>query len=92
MSIEKHEITLKGSWEFDGRNVVADDVCKRIEHLTLQQLKKIATDVSGWNVLYQDPNDGRFWELTYPNSEMHGGGPPSLTVVSPEVVKNKYEL
>lgn len=36
MSIEKHEITLKGSWEFDGRNVVADDVCKRIEHLTLQ--------------------------------------------------------
>jgi hypothetical protein len=28
--------------------------------------------------LYQDPDDLRYWEFSYPHAEMHGGGPPML--------------
>jgi len=34
-----------------------------------------ATDYNGWDVLYLDPADGRYWERILPSSEMHGGGP-----------------
>ncbi|MGZ5170952.1 MAG: Imm27 family immunity protein, partial [Burkholderiales bacterium] len=35
-----------------------------------------------WLRLYKDPTDGRLWELTYPHSEMHGGGPRILRVIT----------
>ena len=44
----------------------------------------------GWTILYQDPSDGRFWELTYPESQMHGGGPPTLTELATEEVEGLY--
>lgn len=34
-----------------------------------------------WTVLYQDPQDKRYWEFHYPEGELHGGGPPSLRVL-----------
>jgi hypothetical protein len=45
-----------------------------------------------WETPFQDPNDGRFWERTYPHSEMHGGGPPRLTLMSTEKVRKKYGI
>ena len=82
MSIENQEIALRGSWKFDGKKVLKDSVCERIEYLISNYLKKVASDSSGWNTLYQDPQDNRYWELIYPNSELHGGGPPSLINLS----------
>ena len=43
-------------------------------------------------MLYRDPGDGRYWELAYPNGEMHGGGPPSLIMLTEQEAKTKYGL
>jgi len=40
--------------------------------------------------LYRDPDDGRYWERTYPQSELHGGGPPELRVLATEDARQKY--
>jgi len=88
--IENFETVLTGSWAFVSGKMVADDACQRITALTSSHLVKIATDVSGWNLLYRDPDDGRLWELTYPQSELHGGGPPQLKCISVSQAKQKY--
>jgi hypothetical protein len=51
-----------------------------IEH----HLKRVGEDPSGWNILYRDPSDGRYWELIFPHSELQGGGPPTLCQISQE--------
>lgn len=53
---------------------------------------KIGTADDGWSILYQDKEDGRYWELTYPESGMHGGGPPTLTWLKFEEVEKKYKI
>jgi hypothetical protein len=58
-----------------GNTVVGDETCRRIERLIKKHLVELGRDRFGWEVLYRDPNDGRFWELTYPHGEMHSGGP-----------------
>jgi hypothetical protein len=92
MKIEKNETEIVGRWIFTGRKVIADEQCERIQWLTTNYLKKLGLDKTGWDVLFQDPNDSRCWELIYPNSEMHGGGPPSLILLSESDVKEKYNI
>jgi hypothetical protein len=58
-------------------------IALRIAQLVDQHLRELARSADGWSALYQDPRDNRLWELTYPQSEMHGGGSPRLAVVSP---------
>lgn len=70
--------------------IVSDATARRIERLIDQQLVELGKDASGWDVLYRDPGDGRLWELTRPQSEMHGGGPPRLTVLSVDAARRKY--
>jgi hypothetical protein len=65
---------------------------RRIRFLTSRHLQRIRADVSGWTILYRDPDDGRYWELTYPQSEMHGGGPPQLRWLSKRDALKKYRL
>jgi hypothetical protein len=85
------EADLRGDWLVQkDRSVVADATEQRIEWLTKQKLKRIANDWSGWNTLYRDPRDGRLWELTYPQGEMHGGGPRRLHVLSRDEAAAKY--
>ena len=73
-----------------GGNVVADDTAERIEWLATHVLEKIAIDASGWDTLFRDPSDDRLWELTYPESWQHGGGPPRLAVLSKGEAAEKY--
>lgn len=73
-----------------GTRSVADDACVRIDWLVKSRLERLAKDASGWETLYRDPQDGRFWEHTYPQGHMHGGGPPQLKVVSSDVAISKY--
>jgi hypothetical protein len=40
--------------------------------------------------LYRDPVTGRLWELTWPQSDLHGGGPPRLRLVQADEVRPKY--
>ena len=86
------ESALRGDWVQVGAQMQGDAVCERIEWLVKSRLERVATDASGWDTLYKDPRDGRMWELTYPRSEMHGGGPPSLTVVARDEASRRYEV
>ncbi len=88
--IESHEFKLIGEWNLVEGKVIGNYVCERIMQLTDNYLQKLATDSSGWDVLFKDPNDGRYWELIYPQSYMHGGGPPTLECIPEYVAFQKY--
>jgi hypothetical protein len=92
MNIKADETMLVGQRVLKDGRPVADDVSKRIAALTKSHLVEIGHDASGWLTLYRDPSDGRLWELDYPQSELHGGGPPRLRAISPEVARQKYSL
>lgn len=47
----------------------------------LSRFQKIGHDWSGWDTLYRDPASGELWEIIYPKSEMHGGGPRELKAI-----------
>ena len=80
--IDPGESALIGQWLAHGTLVVADETCHRIDALVASHLIVLATSADGWSALYRDPADGRLWERTYPHSDWHGGGPPSLQCIS----------
>lgn len=88
--INPTETKIIGRWEEQRGSVVEDPACQRIKKLTKEDLQLITRSDDGWSALYKDPTDGRLWELTYPNSDWHGGGPPSLIHISQEEAKKKY--
>lgn len=92
MELQLSESKLKGNWIFENNEIKKDVTALRIDYLKDNYLIKIGTDVTGWDILYQDPLDQRYWELVYPNSEMQGGGPPLLQHISIDMVKNKYHI
>ena len=71
-------------------SMTQDSICDRIQWLTESYLEQIAIDGDNWSALFKDPHDGRYWELTYPQSHMQGGGPPTLQLLSKEAVFKKY--
>ena len=94
MKLAPIENDLVGKWvEANGR-VIGDAVCTRIEWLTANHLREVAIskESGGWDALFQDPDDGRYWERTYPQSESHGGGPPRLKTLPTDQVRAKYQL
>jgi len=90
MTIKSNEEVLQGAWRVVNGKMQADETTQRIESLVHGYLKKIGADESGWDVLYVDPSDGRFWELVYLESESHGGGPPTLRHVTEAQAREKY--
>ncbi|MCK5943232.1 MAG: hypothetical protein KAI24_14730 [Planctomycetes bacterium] len=80
MDLRPDERKLVGGWvKVDGR-IEADATCRRINWLVGHRLQRVAT--GDWCVLYRDPGDGRLWELTWPQGQMQGGGPPQLAVIA----------
>jgi hypothetical protein len=53
-------------------------------------MQKLGSDQSGWNTLYADPATGKFWELIYPQSHLHGGGPRELNEIHSSAAQVKY--
>ncbi|WP_422241894.1 Imm27 family immunity protein [Dokdonella sp.] len=92
MNLLPDEFDLVGNWKLVADTVERDSTSIRIDRLTKECLHKLATDASGWDLLYEDPEDGRLWELTYPNSDVEGGGPPRLTCITKESAREKYGL
>ncbi len=94
MKIGPSESDIVGNWIVTEGRVHGDAACQRIEWPTEHHLRKVAVSPQsgGWETLFQDPEDGRFWERTYPRGEMQGGGPPRLTRVSIEKAREKYRL
>jgi hypothetical protein len=92
VALRPEEEELMGMWVASPNGVVADDTCKRIERLTSGVLEHLAQDSAGWASLFRDPADGRLWELHYPQSEMHGGGPPSLRHLTKTQAEVTYKI
>jgi hypothetical protein len=90
MKIEPNESEIRGVWEARGGSVAESGACDRIRELVSTHLRELARDSTGWDVLLLDPDDGRYWELTYPSSESHGGGPPLLRAIARQVAEQKY--
>jgi hypothetical protein len=92
MELSPHETELKGTWEFENGRVEGDETEKRIDWLLTHVLKRVASTSGGWQILYTDPNDGRYWEHTFTHSEMQGGGPQRLRLLSEQEAAATYHL
>lgn len=90
MKLQPNETELVGNWVVKDGRVVGDAVDERIAWLISHHLRKCA--VGNWEILFQDPDDGRYWEETFPHSHWHGGGPPALKCISSEEAKVKYGI
>ncbi|MEM9558547.1 MAG: Imm27 family immunity protein [Acidobacteriota bacterium] len=95
-SLGSDEERLEGQWLYDEteRKVYSDEVCERIRYLVEQELERLASspESGDWEILYRDPRDGRYWELTYPKSHMQGGGPQALYLLPAERASVKYQV
>jgi hypothetical protein len=91
MQIGPKETELVGRWENIDGSVRGDFVADRINELIRVYLTPVVIE-NGWERLYRDPADLRLWDLTYPQGEMHGGGPPMLTLLSLEEARKKYKF
>jgi hypothetical protein len=90
MAIGLDEIDIIGSWVVVNGRTIEDEASRRISALIKKELQHVATAKDGWEKLYRDSQDGRYWELTYPHGEMQSGGPPALHVLSQQSVQQKY--
>lgn len=90
LKLAADETELVGQWQARGPRITSDAICARIERLIADYLVSLGTDESGWDALYRDPLTGRLWELTWPQSDQHGGGPPRLRLVHADEVRSKY--
>ena len=88
--LEPHERQLSGRWNAEVANGVGDVVDARIFWLVTERLTPTARSFDGWDAVFFDSRDGRFWELTFPHGSLFAGGPRQLTLVSPDVVAEKY--
>jgi hypothetical protein len=92
MPLQSKESRLLGKWKLVDGDVVPDATCQRIEELISTALIEVASSTDGWGILYIDPLDGRYWELSYPDSSLHGGGPPALTCLSVNEARRRYHV
>jgi hypothetical protein len=90
--IEPDETNITGHNVLVQGKVVGDETSQRVFDLVNGYLIKLGHDQSGWDTLYQDPNDDRLWELIYPQSELQGGGPPNLVIISQDAAALKYKI
>lgn len=88
--LSANEVNLVGEWLFIDGKVIGDQVCQRIEKLVANHLDELAHSPGGWSILYQDPMDGRFWERTYPQGHLQGGGPPALNCIGQAEANLRY--
>ena len=92
MKLGPSETELAGNWVLSSGGVSADEVEGRIDWLINNHLIKIAVSPQSgaWETLFRDPTDGRYWELTFPKGEMHGGGPKRLAHIEATEALSKY--
>lgn len=87
--LQSHEAGIVGDWIYENGEMRADNNTLRIQWLIGNHLIKIGTEDGGWTTNYQDPEDGRYWQHTYPKGSMQGGGPPMLEQITPVTLAYK---
>lgn len=73
------------------KRMIPELLSTSIEQLIEYHLVQIAQRAGGWTILYQDPEDLTYWELTYPRGDT-GSRPLLLTQLSAEQVRDKYDF
>lgn len=68
--LEKNETYLKGQWIEKNDEVIGNETCIRIRSL-ITYLEEISSTDGGWETLYRDNSDGRYWELFYEHGDWH---------------------
>lgn len=90
--LQAHEVKLQATLKHNGFEKQNDTIGERIQFLISNYLIEIATDSSGWFKLFRDPADNRYWELSYPESELQRGGAALLVYISEHDAKAKYNF
>jgi hypothetical protein len=85
------EVLLQGTLSHDvtGRPDVHE---LRIRWLVADCLEPLGTTANGWDWLFRDPRDGRWWEQTFPLGSLHGSGPRRLAVIDRTAALAKYPV
>jgi len=92
VTIDPDETFIRGGWEYVEGRMVPDPVLRRIQKLVHNHLQRVTNTSDGWETLFRDPVDGRLWERSYPQGEMHGGGPESLRCIDNDSAQQKYGI
>ncbi len=92
MKISNNKKAIIGHSSFDGSKMIVDEQANRIDWLVKNYLIKVSSNGSNWTILYQDPGDKRYWELSFPETDERSSGPPSLIVLSEVEAKKKYQF
>jgi len=84
------EEEICGGW-IVGKNghVLGDNSSRRIDEL-IKGFSRVAHREGGWTILFRNPLNGTYWEVTHPQSHMHGGGPRKLSRLSVSEVSDRY--
>lgn len=88
------ENLIVGKWIIVQDQLLPDTTCERIERLISNCMIELSSseEAGDWEILYRDKNDGRLWEKFFPESELHGGGPPTLRFISETDAHRKYKF
>lgn len=57
-----------------------------------ENLVQVLVDDVNWKILHRNPSNGDYWKEFFPQSEMHGGGPPVFLKISDEEVKREFKI
>ncbi|MBT8084726.1 MAG: hypothetical protein KJN72_05850 [Woeseia sp.] len=55
-------------------------------------LQQITVDDTAWAILHKCPNSEVFWRESFPQSEMHGGGPSVLERITREEATQEFHI
>ena len=72
---------LRDVWYSEDGKTTARGDAAAIDEMLSTKLEKIRTEENGWIVIYRHRDTNQLWELSYPQSELHGGGPRRLRLI-----------
>ena len=73
---------LADRWIMRGSGMSNEGDAGEIDALLSADLAEVANTDDGWRIVYRHRATGVLWELSYPHSEMQGGGPRRLRELS----------
>ena len=70
--------------------LVPDETEELIENLINSELTKVSVSIDGWSSLYVEEATKNYWDLSFHNSDTHGGGPRCLKRIEGDELASKY--
>ena len=72
---------LRDVWCFENGKMTVRGDAAAIDGMLAKKLDKIKVDPINWIVIFRHRDTNQLWELSYPQSELHGGGPRRLRLL-----------